>query len=292
MSVGKNWVLVIQDGNSEETVVPVAASVLSIGRAVESDIRLASDGVSRNHAQLDLRGDVPVLMDRSSTNGTTLRGRKIKDASPLKSGDVFEIGRARLRLINVSHADPTTAELPQVSPPASTSQSIHGIKGNVQVGDGMQNDVKGDNYAIQGKGNIHADHSHNFAGRDSFRAHQQHFNDSHFDFEFPEQVAIRRGGLAGGLTILGLITALVGMCMIGYGFIVAFIATSKCTGFGCTQKEFWPLIGELPIWAVGGPVFVIGGVIYATGAVMGSVAESREKEFERRQRSRRQGGGR
>jgi hypothetical protein len=293
----KNWVLVVSDGDDREVIVPVTERVMSIGRASESSLRLTSAGVSRNHAVLDTQGEFPLLTDQGSTNGTTVGGRKISGACVLKSGDVLAMGNAKVRLVNVDNANPSTAVLPRANPPENnTSQSFRNIKGNVLAGDdGMQNVVDGDNYAIKGHGSIHADHSRHYANRDSYVARRQHFNDnsSNIDFEYPESIAIRRGGLGGALTVTGLLLVLMGMGIGGYSFVVAFIASSNCRGPGCSSagEEAVPLLfGQVPLWVLGAVTFFVGAVIYATGVVVGNVAESREKAMERRRRAQRYGG--
>jgi len=59
----------------------------------EIDLRL-DDAVSRRHAKIFIRGDVYVLTDLNSTNGTRLNGQWVQPEMelPLKPGDEIEVG--------------------------------------------------------------------------------------------------------------------------------------------------------------------------------------------------------
>ncbi|MGY2083531.1 FhaA domain-containing protein [Blastococcus sp. SYSU DS0539] len=66
-----------------------------IGRGTEADIRLPDTGVSRKHVDVVLDGDVAVVEDLGSTNGTLVNGRRIT-RQPLSDGDVIRIGHSVL----------------------------------------------------------------------------------------------------------------------------------------------------------------------------------------------------
>ncbi|MCZ2858783.1 FhaA domain-containing protein [Blastococcus sp. VKM Ac-2987] len=66
-----------------------------IGRGTEADIRLPDTGVSRKHVDVVLDGDVAVVEDLGSTNGTLVNGRRVT-RQPLSDGDVIRIGHSVL----------------------------------------------------------------------------------------------------------------------------------------------------------------------------------------------------
>jgi hypothetical protein len=77
--------------------VPLAAEV-TLGRHPACEVHLEDDSVSRRHAQLKTCDGVWMLVDLESTNGTWVNGRRVTSRSPVRSGDVVQLGEAVLRL--------------------------------------------------------------------------------------------------------------------------------------------------------------------------------------------------
>jgi hypothetical protein len=63
-----------------------------LGRGEQADIRLEDGFASSRHAQLIPQGDVMVLEDLGSTNGTYLNGEPLRGPQPLHDGDRIRIG--------------------------------------------------------------------------------------------------------------------------------------------------------------------------------------------------------
>ena len=63
-----------------------------LGRSDEADIRLEDSFASSAHARLAPHGDVVVLEDLGSTNGTYLNGEPLRGPQPLHAGDKIRIG--------------------------------------------------------------------------------------------------------------------------------------------------------------------------------------------------------
>jgi hypothetical protein len=63
-----------------------------LGRGDGADIRLEDTFASTSHARLVPQGDVIVLEDLGSTNGTYLNGESLLGPQPLHSGDRIRIG--------------------------------------------------------------------------------------------------------------------------------------------------------------------------------------------------------
>jgi hypothetical protein len=74
------------------------ALMITVGRTKNSDIVLASPGISKLHGyfQRDLATQSYSIADAGSRNGTTLNGRQLKPkiAAPISDGDVLEFGRS------------------------------------------------------------------------------------------------------------------------------------------------------------------------------------------------------
>jgi hypothetical protein len=63
-----------------------------LGRGAEADIVLGDQFSSSRHARLVPHGDVIVLEDLGSTNGTYLNGEPVSGPQPLHAGDAIRIG--------------------------------------------------------------------------------------------------------------------------------------------------------------------------------------------------------
>jgi hypothetical protein len=63
-----------------------------LGRGDQADIRLEDGFSSSAHARLTPQGDVMVLEDLGSTNGTYLNGEPLRGPQPLHAGDKIRIG--------------------------------------------------------------------------------------------------------------------------------------------------------------------------------------------------------
>jgi hypothetical protein len=63
-----------------------------LGRGEHADIQLEDGFASSRHARLVPQGDVMVLEDLGSTNGTYLNGEPLRGPQPLHAGDRIRIG--------------------------------------------------------------------------------------------------------------------------------------------------------------------------------------------------------
>ncbi|WP_435008706.1 STAS domain-containing protein [Tundrisphaera lichenicola] len=85
--------LIIQDGPSTGRPIAIRSPRFVIGRGPDCQLRLGSLKVSRSHAILERRGTRLVLRDLSSTNGTLLNGRRLRDGeAEVRDGDQIRIG--------------------------------------------------------------------------------------------------------------------------------------------------------------------------------------------------------
>jgi pSer/pThr/pTyr-binding forkhead associated (FHA) protein len=82
----------IVEGNR---AISLERSITTIGRKNDNHIVIKNQHVSRYHAQIRNIKNSFVLMDLESTVGTSINGRKIKQAF-LKDGDVISIGGSPL----------------------------------------------------------------------------------------------------------------------------------------------------------------------------------------------------
>jgi transcriptional regulator with GAF, ATPase, and Fis domain len=115
-------ITVVEDG--VRTDLELERSVVTIGRALDNDIRLASSQVSRHHCRIETDSDGVWALDLGSSNGTMLRGQRIT-RSPLESGDLLKIGRAT---ITVDFATPRGGETQRLDGAAAAALAEVGLQ--------------------------------------------------------------------------------------------------------------------------------------------------------------------
>ena len=88
-----------QSGVAAGKVFPLGPSNI-IGRSMENcEIALNDTFLSSQHARLELQGDVWVLEDLNSTNGTFVNEIEVRDATSVEEGDIIRVGRVEMRLV-------------------------------------------------------------------------------------------------------------------------------------------------------------------------------------------------
>lgn len=65
---------------------------VTLGRGDSVDIRIEDPFASSRHARIERQGDVLVIEDLGSTNGTYLNGEQLTGPQPLHPGDLVRIG--------------------------------------------------------------------------------------------------------------------------------------------------------------------------------------------------------
>jgi pSer/pThr/pTyr-binding forkhead associated (FHA) protein len=81
----RTWLIDLRPGES-----------LTIGRALDCDLPIASPRASRRHAEVVARGDGHAVRDLGSTNGTSLNGAPLEGERLLGDLDLLEVGGCRL----------------------------------------------------------------------------------------------------------------------------------------------------------------------------------------------------
>ena len=86
----------------DDQKIPITHWENVIGRSASCDIRVDSGSVSRNHAVLTRYDDGSwTITDVDSQNGTWVNGERIS-ICPLTSGDIIQIGEARMELLPIT----------------------------------------------------------------------------------------------------------------------------------------------------------------------------------------------
>ncbi|MBN8466811.1 FHA domain-containing protein [Corallococcus exiguus] len=98
----------VERGPGAGQLVPLRQGSITLGRSSTSDLRLQHASISRRHAQLTRRGNVFMVRDLGSQNGTFVNRLRIKGEVEIKPGDELSLGNATLRLRG-SGAGPTVS---------------------------------------------------------------------------------------------------------------------------------------------------------------------------------------
>lgn len=102
----KPWLLVVGGKRCVGMLIEVKGK-LTIGRAPPVNVVLDEEGVSRQHAQVDVIAGVVRVTDLGSSNGIRVGGRRVK-VHPLRDGERLRLGDAVLTLV---HFDDNSATL-------------------------------------------------------------------------------------------------------------------------------------------------------------------------------------
>ncbi|MCE9594657.1 MAG: sigma 54-interacting transcriptional regulator [Planctomycetes bacterium] len=88
-------VIVVEDGTRTE--LTIESPVVRVGRAVDNEIRLQSNLVSRHHCRIEQGPEGPWIIDLESSNGTQVNGEKVK-RKLLANGDRLGVGKAHMQV--------------------------------------------------------------------------------------------------------------------------------------------------------------------------------------------------
>lgn len=91
-SMSQHLTLTVQNGSQAGQVFQLSAGSFTIGRTADNSVQLSDAAVSKRHARLTIQASGASIEDTGSSNGTFVNGRRITAATPLKSGDMLQIG--------------------------------------------------------------------------------------------------------------------------------------------------------------------------------------------------------
>ena len=80
-------------------MIPLTKTVTTLGRQFGNDIVFHEEFLSRFHAEIIHENDTYVLLDKNSTSGTYVNGRKI-DRCVLNSGDLIAFANIYIMFVN------------------------------------------------------------------------------------------------------------------------------------------------------------------------------------------------
>ncbi len=98
------WILASVGNQISDVLTVVHPVPFSIGRKAGCSLQLQSKTVSSHHADLTCRDGQLILIDRQSTNGTYVNGRRISDMVSLKKDDLVQFADVAFRIRCDDHA--------------------------------------------------------------------------------------------------------------------------------------------------------------------------------------------
>jgi DNA-binding NtrC family response regulator len=98
------WLTVIHQDAVQMTPLPRGARAV-LGRDAQAEIRLADEGLSRQHAVFHRDGDRLFLTDLDSKNGTFVNGQRVKGERELRHGDEVRAADALLHVVLITPLD-------------------------------------------------------------------------------------------------------------------------------------------------------------------------------------------
>ncbi len=88
---GDHAYLIVLAGSSVGEMHKLTSDRTLLGRSSQAQVRILEEGISRGHAEIVPRGDMLVLRDLGSTNGTYCNGDRVTE-HVLRDGDKIQIG--------------------------------------------------------------------------------------------------------------------------------------------------------------------------------------------------------
>lgn len=87
----KRAFVVVLSGDRMGEMFPLGDDRTTIGRGLQTDVRINDEGISRTHALVEADDGAYYLSDAGSTNGTFANGSRV-ERHPLQEGDKIQIG--------------------------------------------------------------------------------------------------------------------------------------------------------------------------------------------------------
>lgn len=110
------WWLVGQPPEASNFRIAILDGKRSVGRSLGAEVVLNHHSISRQHADLQLHRDEPVIQDLGSSNGTHVNGEPVVQPVLLRAGDVVDLGDLRFVVTRTLDAIPTPVSTDAVTP--------------------------------------------------------------------------------------------------------------------------------------------------------------------------------
>ena len=117
-----------RDENGDDRRVSVEGGEFVIGRHSACDLYIPNGQLSRQHAKIEAFGEVFVVSDLGSSNGTTLNGAELREPTALRDGDLLNLGGGLDLAVELA-ADRPPSAAPTDSASGGSSAGAGGAQG-------------------------------------------------------------------------------------------------------------------------------------------------------------------
>lgn len=93
-----NYLIRVEKGPDAGLVTALPPGGASLGRSSQNDLVFHDEMLSRHHCRIYFEGDIPVVSDLATVNGTLVNGAPISEDTRLSPGDTIAIGGTTLLL--------------------------------------------------------------------------------------------------------------------------------------------------------------------------------------------------
>lgn len=97
-----------EDQDGEPKRVPVEQDTFVIGRHSGCDLSVRSGRLSREHARINRFGDIYVISDCNSSNGTFINGTELSEPATLGNGDSIDLGGGLQLTVEIPSEEPVS----------------------------------------------------------------------------------------------------------------------------------------------------------------------------------------
>lgn len=139
--------LKFKDEKGEDRRVLVEGNKFVIGRHSENDLSIPNGKLSRQHVKIESFGEVFVVSDCGSSNGTTLGGADLREPLALKDGDKLNLGGGLEIQIEI------LSDKPKAKQPAAADEDEDSEDDDFSVGSSSSGSSGGQSSAASASGN-------------------------------------------------------------------------------------------------------------------------------------------
>ncbi|MBC7798626.1 MAG: FHA domain-containing protein [Pyrinomonadaceae bacterium] len=139
-------ILSFNDENRVKKRVTIEETTFSVGRGDENDLTIPNASLSRFHAKIERFGEIFVLSDNNSSNGTQLNGNDLTTSIALSDGDKITLGGAVNIKVEIADGSLDRFDDDEISPNVRSNAAIYNDAPKVES---KQNADKSDVATVQ-----------------------------------------------------------------------------------------------------------------------------------------------
>jgi sigma-B regulation protein RsbU (phosphoserine phosphatase) len=122
--------LIVKYPDRAADTFPLGRLRITIGRSARNDVCIPDPFASRVHAEVRREGDVYILQDLGSANGTLFNGARVEAQMPLAPGDRIQIGETEIEFRDQAAAAAGATMIADAAPSAAPEATIASDSGH------------------------------------------------------------------------------------------------------------------------------------------------------------------